>query len=67
MTSHVTAVFDVLVTLAAKDIVWEALRVAVVGVIVTATVLLVELPPPHPARKRVGIISSIAAAVTVDA
>jgi len=29
--------------------------------------LLLELPPPHPARKRVEIINSIAATVTVDA
>jgi hypothetical protein len=66
LTSHVTAVFDVLVTLAVKEVVWEALKVAVVGVMVTVIVLLLELPPPHPARKSVGIISSIAATVIVD-
>jgi hypothetical protein len=67
LTSHVTAVFDVLVTLAVKEVVWEALNVAVVGVTVTVIVLLLELPPPHPVRKRVGSINSVAAAATVDA
>jgi hypothetical protein len=67
LTSHVTAVFDVLVTLAVKEVVWEALNVAVVGVIVMVTALLLELPPPHPDRKKVGIIIGIAASATVDA
>jgi hypothetical protein len=66
LTSQVTALFDVLVTLAVKEVVCEALNVAVVGVIVTAIVLLLELPPPHPDRKKVGIIISIAVTATVD-
>ena len=51
LTSHVAAVFDVLVTLAVKEVVWEALNVAVVGETVTVIVLLLELPPPHPLQK----------------
>ena len=66
LTLHVTAVFDVLVTVAVNDVVWEALNVAAVGVIVTVIVLLVEFPPPHPARKMLERINSTAAIEIAD-
>jgi hypothetical protein len=61
----VTAVFEVLTTVAVNEVCCEALNVAVAGVTVTVTVLLVlEFPPPHPARKILEMINSSAAVET---
>jgi hypothetical protein len=65
-TLHVTAVFDVLATVAVNDVVWEALNVAAAGVIVTVIVLLLEFPPPHPVRKTLETVNSRAAIEIAD-
>jgi len=65
-TLHVTAMFDVPETVAVKFSVCEALSVAVVGLIVTVTLLVLEFPPPHPVRNTVEIISSATAPQITD-
>jgi hypothetical protein len=64
LTLHVTAVFDVPVTVAVKEVVCEALSVAVVGVTVTVMLLLLEFPPPHPRRNAAETIKSAVAVAT---
>ena len=50
-TAHVTAVLEVLLTVAVNCCVVAGMTVAVAGVTLTVTVVFVLLPPPHPARK----------------
>jgi hypothetical protein len=50
-TAHVTAVLDVLLTVAVNCCVVAGMTVAVAGVTLTVTAVFVLLAPPHPARK----------------
>ncbi len=64
LTVHVTAVFEVLATVAVNEVCCEALNVAVAGLIVTVIVLLVlEFPLPHPTRR---IVEAMNIAATID-